>query len=96
MSLTDEQFQKLLGQICQRQEDHDAIIDIKGMLNGLQNVVMARREADVERLSGLEKSATKAHSRIDDTNKVLGRLMSVGGVVNIAVVVTLIIALLKK
>ena len=94
--MTDDQFEKLLVQICQRQEDHDAIIDIKGMVNGLQNVVMARREADVERISGIEKSATKAHSRIDDVNKVLNRLMSVGGVVNFAVVVAIIIALMKK
>ena len=77
--MTDEQFERLIGSITQRQEDHDLLVEINTIVRLNHDSYEKDKVEVVEKVGIVKRIADAAHKRIDYIYT--GVMVSVGGLI---------------
>lgn len=87
---------QLVAAVVPATEVRIALARIEESVRNQSLLMSTLREEDVIKIAAAKASAEKAHQRVDDLGRVVGRLMAAGGFMNLALVVSVIVLLIKR
>lgn len=77
--MTDEQFEKFMEQMTQKQADHDLLVEIRTVVRLNHDSYEKEKNETSSKINTVEKAASAAHRRVDYLYT--GVMVSVGGLI---------------
>ena len=109
--LNEEQFKEFMGALENRrnenlkevlaivvpvQRDREMLIRMDETQKNMMLIMQNNRSEDLLKVGRVESVAGKAHERVDVLERTIGRILAAGGFMNLALVISVVILLIKK